>query len=273
MEISSTRRLLAVIISALIAFSTALTVSSFVIGSTLGSQEFFSSNAVTGGIASQCEEQLSAKYRALEAQSGIPASVFETVKLEYPIDISLKTAFQNIFSSENPELYNDALVEHFETLCTDYLDGNKKNYNKEYIRNTAEEAARIFSETAGLHHMGTAADKIAALKSRCHLYTLIGLIADAVLILLLLMLFGKFKRCAVYVFGSVAGGMTGTTAASLLCKVVSPLRTLNITPEIYKEAMISVFGKSMLYLAAASVLAAAVSWTAALIYYKHHHKK
>ncbi len=267
MELSATRKLLAVIISVIIAFSTALTITSFAIGSTLASQSFFKKNAVTGELISQCEAQLSAKYKTLEAQSGIPADVFETIKLEYPIGNSLNTAFQNVFSSENPELYNDALVDHFEKLCTDYLDGNHLKYNKTYIRNTATEAAEIFSDTVGLHNMGTASDKMSALKDASSLVTMFALVLLAVSIVLIFMLFSKRKSGYVYIFSSITGGAAGTAIGAFLCKIISPLEELGIAPEVYKSAMISVFGKSMLYTAAAGFVIAVSSLIANLITY------
>ena len=265
MELSSTRKLLAVIISAVIAFSTALTAVSLIAGSTLGTRDFFLKNTVTGEMVSQCEEQLSAKYAALEAESGIPAAVFETVKLEYPVNSQLKIAFQNNFGSDNPELYNDALVKHFEKLCADYLDGNEISYKKEYIRNTAEEAAKIYSDTVGLHNMGSQADKIKAVKSLTSVTSIIGIAALAISITLLAVLFSKRKRAYPYLFGAVTGGAGGTALAAILLRFISPLRHMNIAPAVYKNAMIHVLNKELLMLAAFSVLIAGVSFASAVI--------
>lgn len=273
MELASTRKLLAVIISAIMAFSVSLTVTALVTGSTLASRDFFIKNAVTESIVSECEKQLSAKYKTLEAQSGIPAAVFETVKLEYPVANSLKTAFQNSYGNDNPELYNDALVKHFETLCTDYLDGNGINYKKEYVKNTAEEAAKIFSDTVGVHNMGAAADKTNALKKKASAAALIGLVIAVACALLLVILFSKKKRATVYVYGAICGGTAGTALGAALCRLISPLKAFDISPAVYKAAMINVLNRELLILTAFSLLIAAAAWVMTAVTIKRQNKK
>ena len=273
MEFSATRKILVVIFSVIIAFSTAITISALITNSTIASDSYIVKNMVTSAVTAECEAQLSAKYTVLEAQSGIPKTVFETVKNEYPISDSLTKAFQNVSGSESSELYTDDLVDYFDTLCTEYLDGNSMKYQKEYIHNTSEKAAEIFSETVGVRNLQTLRDRVNEVKDFTLTLIVIAMLSAIVAGLTMSFTFSNKQRAYVCILSGISGGAAGTALGALICRLIHPFASFIILPEIYKSAFISMTDKYFLFVAAASAVISVAAWLSMFLTNKRIRKK
>lgn len=273
MELASTRKLLSWLFAFIIALGSAAVITALTAGSTLASSECFQKNAVTPAVVSECEKQLDAKFSVLAEESGIPKSVFLTVTNEYPVDGSMKTAFQNVFSNDNPELYTNELVNHFEQLCTDYLDGNEIKYNKKHVKTAAQEAAKIFSQTVGLHNMGATGDKIQRLKDFSSKLIVTGLAAALLGAGFTLLLYSNKKKALVYIYSGISGGAAGTALGGIICRLHSPAGAVNVIPKAYNSIVSTLFAKSFTTLALASLAVAALFWIIMLLTYRQQRKK
>ncbi|MCR5208310.1 MAG: hypothetical protein K6C14_07550 [Eubacterium sp.] len=273
MELSTSRKLLSVIFSIIIALSVCTATAALTATQTLTKDSFLIKHAVSDELVAQCEEQLSAKYKMLETETGIPQNVFETVKKEYPVSASLKTAFQNVFSNESPELYSRDLVDYFERLCTDYLDGNKIKYDKKNVKNAAEEAASIFSETVGLHNMGSASDKIEEFKGLCTLVSAVSVIAATLSTTMLFLIYSNKKKPQIYILSGASGGTAGAALSALICYFKSPVRSVGVEPAVYKSLFTVSLTRYFMVLFAVSALLTVTLWLTDFFIYKSQHSK
>lgn len=237
MGLSQTRKIISVIISFLTAFAAAALIVSAVAGSMLTSRQTLRKIIVTDELASQCERQLDAKYAVLEAETGIPRRVFEQVKKTYGIKKSLRRAVSNTFKGGNADLYNEELVEYFNRLCVEFLDGNNTPYDKTEVRSAAKKAAKIYSDTFGFHNADLSAKKITALKDRCARVILMSVLLIFVCLLIVSVIYSNKSKGYIYNFAGLSGGSLAAALCALLCLIFKVYNRFNLQPAVFNSAV------------------------------------
>ena len=274
MDLSVTRRILAVIITAITALAVCLLSVSLLFSSTLGSPDFLEKKIVTSELVSVCNAQLDRKFAVLAEESGVPVRVFQAAETNYSTETALLSAFRNLFGDESPELYNKILIDYFDNLITEYLDAAETDYQSEDIRLTAERAAKLFSDTVGLHGADAANARMTAAKKTAKRITTLSAILLVVLIALLwLFLYRSSQKALVYLLAGISAGGLGTLLGALLCMVTRVHEQLVVIPEIYDELFAGAIGTFFVYLALISAAIAVVFYALMYIAYKQSNKK
>lgn len=236
MSLTKSRKILSVILSVLIAFGGVLCYSAFLIKSTLCSEAYMLKTFSSDALYTQCKNNFTDRTTAIEDKSGIPARVFETIlDNRHPAG---KTAVQRIFTDNNATLYDEDLVEEFEELCIEYLQGNSLKYDKKMIHNTALYAAEIYSDCFGIHNYGSILSFISSTNAQYGKYISTGLLILTVSMALLFILFTNKKD---YIRRTIYSGFT-TTGLSLfligICALIFGIaKKPMIRPYLYADAL------------------------------------
>jgi hypothetical protein len=237
MRLGSARRLLSIIMSAVIAFSVVGVIFSFVYTQTLGKPEYIKNRIVKSDIASQCQTQLEAKYAVLADESGIPLRVYTAIEEDYGISNSLSQAVDNIFGAEDTSLYSNNLIDYFYDLLVEYLEADGIDYDKDDIRYTAERAARIYSDTVGIHSVSTARYKLEALSKSARSAALICVVLIVISGLGLAFLFTDKKKMLLYFFGGISAGGLAALLSSAAMLIFGVTRRITLEPQIYMSVL------------------------------------
>lgn len=156
--------------------------------------------------ASQCRSNFEDRIAALEKRSGIPARVFAA---ELTDDMISEAIVSRLFSGDDTSLYTNSKIEQFENYIREYLDGNSVKYKEEYIRNTAVEAAKIYSECFGLKNSEAISETISKINSGYRQYASTALLIMVLSVAVQIILFGSIKKSFERVMSSItAYGMT-----------------------------------------------------------------
>lgn len=262
MGISTTRKILSIIISVLMAVAITITGVLLVLNLTLSNRAFLEENVVTNKLTAQCEEQLDAKYAVLEAETGIPIRVFQAIKVEYPIDTTLKMAFQNAFGAEDSTFYSSNLVNYFYQLCEDYLGETDTSFTEEEVTRAADKAAMIFSETVGLHEVDFVNNKLIALRHSISSVLAITIVGLVLCVVLMLLLYTDKSKAATYLLYGAAGGALGLLTGSIGCLMIRAYTKLELLPFIYAEVVGEMVKKYFLLAAIAGAVLLIVFYAA-----------
>lgn len=235
MSLTKSRKILSVILTVLIALGGILFFSSSLIKYTLCSEAYMTKIFSSDSLYSQCRDNFTDRTAVIEARSGIPAEVFETI-LDNRTPAG-KTAVQRIFTGNNASLYDEALVDEFEELCLEYLNGNSVKYDKEQVHNTAMYAAEVYSDCFGIQNCGRIQAFISNTNSQYGKYASTGLLLLTVSIALLLILFTKKD----YVLRVIYSAFTATGLSLFLigiCALIFGLANeLMVEPHHYADAL------------------------------------
>lgn len=236
MTLKTLRKILAVIFAAIIAVSASVFAVSQVVHFTLCSENYLSKFFASEKITQQCRDNFNKRIEALEAKSGIPARVFDAV---YNFsEITEDTAVHRLFAGHDTSLYNEATVDRFESLCTEYLDGNEIKYDKKLIRNTAEEAARIYADSFGIDNTDEAVKFIKQADIKYGRYSSVSFMLVVLSILMMAVLFSKPYDVFLRVFAAFTAqgfALALTGAVALIMKFGQhPL----LSPQMYANAAI-----------------------------------
>ncbi len=262
MGIGTTRKILSVIIAVLMAAVVTLTGALLVMNLTLSNRAFLEENVVSDTLVETCEEQLDAKYAVLEAETGIPIRVFQAITVEYPVDTTLKMAFQNAFGAEDSSFYSSNLVNYFYDLCEDYLEESQATFTEEEVRIAADKAAVIFSETVGLHEVDFVNTKLLALRHTVSSILTVAVVGLVLCVALMLMLYSDKNKTASYLLFGGAGGALGMLSGSLGCLIIKAHTRLQLLPSIYATVVGEMVKKYFLLTAAAGAVLLIVFYAA-----------
>lgn len=254
MEMKQTRKLLSLIIAVVIAISSVCMLSSLTLELSLANKSFFSKHLVTNAVAEECEKQLDLKFEALEAESGIPLSVFQMATKTYSTADNLSQASQNIFSEETAELYSNERVDYFYNLCTEYLDGNNISYNRDDVRRTADKAARIYSETVGIHNTDSISQYLTLFARDCTKATSITIVSLIICGTLLAIIYKKKNYAISYFASGVAGGGIATIIGALLALIFQVGTDVSVSPVVYQSNIVSMIRIYFAYLMLAGII-------------------
>ena len=241
MGLATTRKILSVLLAVVIALSVAVLLPSLVLSTTAQSEPFYERAFITEDITAECSEELSAAYAALEAETGIPARVFETVKEGSSVSDSLKTALENAFGSEDATLYSQNMVTYFYNLCTEYLDGNGIAYDETRVMNAADKAARIFSDIVGLHGVEAVKAKADVIRYEAVGASTLAAFLMVLCIIMIVFMYNDTRKGIVYAASGAAGGALGTLLGSLLSALMGAGSHVRVTPAVYQTAMHRIF--------------------------------
>lgn len=234
MSLSKSRKILCFFLTLLIAAGSILFFGTAITKSTVLSQRYMNYIFDKCNVNEQCEKVFKQQITVLEAQSGVPARVFDAVYKTN--DISNSSALTRLYSSDNPDLYSENQIEQFESLCKEYLEGNNMQYDKTLIHNTAVKAAQAYSDCFGLKNTDSIANFISTVNNNYLHFLSIGALLVALPIILLLVLFRRSREIMFNIFAAFTlSGLTFTVSgiASLIAKVA---QNLDISPQIYQVA-------------------------------------
>ncbi|MBR1762120.1 MAG: hypothetical protein IJ731_01980 [Eubacterium sp.] len=259
MRLDTTRRIIVIILEIVMAICTVVFLFSAMMSFTLGDKNYFINQFADQDLVSECNNQLNIKYEALSFETSIPARVYERVETDYPTDEALRQAALSLFSEENETLYSENKVNYFYELSLEYLDGNDMSYKKEDIKRAAEKAARIYSDTVGIHNAGGIEARITAFSKVFPQATIISFIIAFFTFPSIMLMYKRKKGGYFNAIGGILAGTLATALGSLLSVVFGLGTGINILPEIHKQAMLSTSIKGFLILTFLSLVLTAAS--------------
>mgnify|MGYP001084528528 FL=1 len=271
-NLSKTRNIISVILCAVIAVLTTLMLTAFTLQATFGNKSFVKKFLVTDNLVSQCEKELDENYTALEIKSGIPKRIFLSVEKDFSTKDSLNLAAENMFSNESSTLYSQERVDYFYKICTEYLDVKKISYNKSNVRNTARQAAEIYSNCVGMHNTDSVNAAIIEFSGSCSKVGFGAFLVALVAFGAILYVYRKKEQGYLY---SVSGWLAGSGAVllgSILCLILKVGSKFDFSPAVYSQCFYSMTKYFFAILAAVSAVTTALLIWAVFIIKKQANK-
>ena len=257
MSLNLSRRIIVVILEIVLAVSTVIFLFSAMMTFTAADKNYFINSFANESLVNECENQLNAKYEALSSETNIPARVFERVKDDYPTNEALRQAALSIFSEENETLYSESKISYFYELSIEYLEGNGVQYNKEDVKRAAKQAARIYSDTVGLHNTGGIEARINSFSKKYPKITLISLVISCACFPSIMIMYKRKKGGYYAAIGGVLIGSAATAMGTVLAVLLNLGGGIDILPEIHKQSIMSTTIKDFLILSFISILISA----------------
>ena len=257
MSLSLSRKIVAITLEIIMAVSTVVFLFSVMMTFTVADKNYFINNFANPDLVDECDDQLNLKYEALSSETGIPARVFERVEEDYPTDEAIRQAVLSVFSEENETLYSENKINYFYELSIEYLEGNGVEYKEEDIRRAAEKAARIYSDTVGLHNTGGIEARINDFSRKYPRATLISFIVAFACFPSIMIMYKRKKGGYFVAIGGILAGAVATAVGSLLAVVFNLGKGVDIIPEIHKQSIMSMTIKDFLILAFLSAVISA----------------
>lgn len=257
-NLSKTRNIISVILCAVIAVLTTLMLTAFTLQATFGNKSFVEKFLVTDNLVSQCEKELDENYTALEIKSGIPKRIFLSVEKDFSTKDSLKLAAENMFSNESSTLYSQERVDYFYKICTEYLDVKKISYNKSNVRNTARQAAEIYSNCVGMHNTDSVNAAIIEFSGSCSRVGFGAFFVALVAFGAVLYVYRKKEQGYLYSVSGWLAGSGGVLLGSILCLILKVGSKFDFSPAVYSQCFYSMTKYFFAILAAVSAVATAL---------------
>ena len=257
-NLSKTRNIISVILCAVIAVLTTLMITAFTLQATFGNKNFVEKFLVTDNLVSQCEKELDENYTALEIKSGIPKRIFLSVEKDFSTKDSLKLAAENMFSNESSTLYSQERVDYFYKICTEYLDVKKISYNKSNVRNTARQAADIYSNCVGMHNTDSVNAAIIEFSGSCSRVGFGAFFVALVAFGAVLYVYRKKEQGYLYSVSGWLAGSGGVLLGSILCLILKVGSKFDFSPAVYSQCFYSMTKYFFAILAAVSAVATAL---------------
>lgn len=254
MALKTTRKILSIIFSAVIAFSVVCACTVAVLNHTYGSQSFYEKRIVTNELVASCNKQLEIKYDALEQKSGIPARVFQNVTSSFGTRESLVQAVSYLFDENDSSLYNDNRVDYFYDICVEYLEGNELEYNEKTVRNVAVEAAQIYSDTVGMRDIDEIKYHINRIDGISAKLESASILCCALFVLLIVIMYREREKAYTYVGSSFMAGGFATMLGSIAAMISRAGAGTEISPVVYQDVLASLAHAFMLDLVIAGFM-------------------
>lgn len=265
-NLSKTRNIISVILCAVIAVLTTLMLTAFTLQATFGNKSFVEKFLITDNLVSQCEKELDENYTALEIKSGIPKRIFLSVEKDFSTKDSLKLAAENMFSNESSTLYSQERIDYFYKICTEYLDVKKISYNKSNVRNTARQAAEIYSNCVGMHNTDSVNAAIIEFSGSCSRVGFGAFFVALVAFGAVLYVYRKKEQGYLYSVSGWLAGSGGVLLGSILCLILKVGSKFDFSPVVYSQCFYSMTKYFFAILAAVSaVVTALLIWAVFII--------
>lgn len=265
MGLKSSRAFLSVIFSIVLAFSTVLAITTTVLNSTMLKIDFYAKHAVTDEIVAECEKQLSAKYQALEAETGIPERVFNVSPVDSDLKSTMQRAISSVFREEDERLYSTERIERYYRLCSEYLEANDIEYNEDDVMRTAERAAKIYSDTVGIQNSDEIQKYLNAHSRVALKVNSVAFAGIVVSIVLIALMYRKLKKAYQFISAGLLGGGLATVIGSLLCIISGVGKGFDIEPLAYQSSFASMVKISFAIMLAVGLVVLVL--TAVFVYY------
>ena len=262
MNLNTSRHIVSLILEIVIAICTMTFLISVIMTFTVADKNFFINQFATMSLAGKCDAQLNAKYEVLSSETGIPARVFERVEEDYPTDEALRQAALSVFSEENETLYSENKVNYFYELSIEYLNGNGVSYNKADVKRAAQKAARIYSDTVGLHNTGGVDEKISDASKAFPVATIASFVVVFICFPSVMIMYKRKKGGYFTAIGGLFAGAVATIIGSGMLILFSLGSSINIMPEVHNRAIVSMATRVFLIVIFFSVVLAASSFSA-----------
>ena len=236
MGLKSTRRILSIVFSVILAFSLFVSASCIMSNLTVSNRDFYEKQFANESITSECNRQLDNKLKTLAKKSNIPFEVFESVKKQYNTSQSLEQAASYLFDENDSTLNNEVRLKYFYDICTEYLDANGYEYSTDAVYNACVEAAQIYSDTVGIHNLEYLNNDISARRISNTKKISIFLLASAICIVLTLYMYKKKTEGMIYVSSGIIGGGIAGVISFLLQLVFKVGVSYDFEPFVYSNA-------------------------------------
>lgn len=207
MSLRYLRKILSVVLSCMIALGTTALFGFLLVHATVCSESYVSRFVDSNEVSAERKAAFNKRVEALEAKSGIPVRVFDAV---YNFsEITDDTAIHRVYSGFDSQLYNEATIDRFEKLCKEYLDGTGTQYDEILIRNTAIEAAEIYSDCFGLKNTQELISFINSFEQDLQTYASLAVILIIFPAVLIFIMFKKADSIFINLLpGFIASGLT-----------------------------------------------------------------
>lgn len=253
MNLKSTRRILSIAIAFVVASCLVLISICGVISQTVGSRDFYINHLVNSEVVSECNAQLDAKYNALSKKSNIPADVFNSITTAFPTEENLHRATEYLFDENDQTFNTQSIVDFFYNSCCEYLDANEVEYDEGSIMNVANEAARIYSDTVGIHGLDGVSRYVTDYRHSYISLMSVSVIVLFVFTILILSIYKEKYKALYYVAGGFIGAGIADLLISLLCTVSKVIDKHIVYPNVITDALHKMTSLYELYLAVAGM--------------------
>lgn len=234
MTLSKSRKAMCFILTMLFSVGSILFFGTLIAKSTVLNEGYMNRIFEYSNVNEQCEKAFEDRVAVLEAQSTIPARVFDTVFKTN--DTAASNVIGKLYSSQNPTLYSKNQIKQFESLCKEYLEGNNMQYDSELIHNTAIKATEAYNDCFGFNNADTLVSYIGTLNSNSSRLISIGMLLMAVPIIMLLVLYRRSREIMFNIFASLTTSGMIFTVSSVLCLIFKTAQRLDISPQVYSQA-------------------------------------
>lgn len=266
MSLRKARKILSFILSVLIVIGGIMFSGAAIVKYTLCNESYMSKTFSSKSVHAECINNFTKRIEVISAKSDIPSRVFEAI-LDNDIP-SGNAAVLRLFTGDDSTLYSESLVERFEELCLEYINGNNITYDKNTVHNTAVYAAEVFSDCFGIKNAQEAmafADKVDSSYGK---YVSVGLLLISVSIAMILVLFSKkndARRALCSAFTALGASLVFIGLSGLIFHVGgNPM----LTPQLYAHALsVSVKG-AFAVSAVLGIMITALSFIGSLKQYK-----
>lgn len=254
MGLKSTRRILSIVFSVILAFSLFVSASCIVSNLTVSNRSFYEKQFSNDSIVNECNRQLDEKLKTLAVKSNIPFEVFESVKKQYDTSQSLEQATSYLFDENDSTLNNEVRLKYFYSICTEYLDSNGYEYSTDAVYNACAEAAQIYSDTVGIHNLEYLNNDISARRTSNTKKISIFLLVSAICIVLTLYMYRKKTEGMIYVSSGIIGGGIAGVISFLLQLVFRVGASYDFEPLVYSQTFAKMYKLYLVYGVSASAL-------------------
>ncbi len=236
MSLHKSRKIISIILTVLIACGSILFFGTLITKVTVMSESYTSYVFDKVGVNKNSKEAFANQIKVLEAQSGIPARVFNSV---YNFnDATSKTAVERLFSSSNTTLSTNSQTDKFERLCKEYLEGNNMQYDEALIHNTALKATEAYSNCFGMKNTEQISSFINNVNAHYQSYLSVGALLFIVPLVLFIILFRRSLDVAFNFFSALT--LSGLSfVVSGIASLIAKFGLHDITPAIYQQAFYS----------------------------------
>lgn len=247
MGLKTTRKILSVMLAVIVAVSCVSFSAAIVLGNGFATKNFVIKHIVTDELVKQCDKQLEVKFDALEKKSGIPARVFASVNKSFSTRDSLKQAVEYLFDENDSSLYSESRVDSFYEMCVEYLQGNEYKFDEKNVKNVAKEAAKIYSDTVGIHNADEIKYYIEGSRIACQRVESVSVLAMAICIILIMIMFKTRQDGALYVGAGLIGGGLATVFGALASIIAKLGANYNVAPFAYSASLSSMIRLYLVY--------------------------
>ncbi len=257
MSLKSSRKVLCVMFSIIIAVGGLMTAGSVAAKCTIGSQMFMDKKLSSESVKKECDNNFKERLEVIADKSDIPVHVFNAV---FDAEEAYsETLAKCLFTGGDTSMFSQDKVDLFETLCTEYLDGNNIKYSKQLVHNTAVEAAQAYSDSYGMYNTEGISEFITQVNHNYSKFLSTGLIMMAIGALLINLMFSESRDKTKYsAHGFTAAGLS--IALTGIVGLISGIgRHAHISPQLYARVISRAVNSGFIIMIAIGVLILALS--------------